>query len=124
MADPVVQYVVVRTDLVQSMGWPLGSVVAQACHAAVAIIWRERNHSELMREYFGENDELVPSMHTVVLGISSEEKMMNLSAKLDAGEISHHLWREQPENIVTALASVPARKSVLSPFFRSLKLLR
>lgn len=31
---PLVQYVVVRRDLSTSLNWPLGAVVAQACHAA------------------------------------------------------------------------------------------
>jgi hypothetical protein len=37
-SDPIVQYVVVRRDLWTAQGWPLGPVVAQACHAAVAAI--------------------------------------------------------------------------------------
>lgn len=32
--DPLVQYVVVRRDLTAVLQWPLGAVVAQACHAA------------------------------------------------------------------------------------------
>lgn len=35
--DVVVQYVVLRRDLIDS--WPLGSVVTQGCHASVAAIW-------------------------------------------------------------------------------------
>ncbi|CAF2352571.1 unnamed protein product [Brassica rapa subsp. narinosa] len=34
--DVVVQYVVLRRDLIDS--WPLGSVVTQGCHASVAAI--------------------------------------------------------------------------------------
>jgi len=34
----VVQYLVVRGDLLASLGWPLGAVMAQACHAATAAI--------------------------------------------------------------------------------------
>jgi hypothetical protein len=40
-SDPIVQYVVVRRDLWTAQGWPLGPVVAQACHAAVAAIVQE-----------------------------------------------------------------------------------
>lgn len=32
--DPLVQYVVLRKDLTVKLNWPLGAVVAQACHAA------------------------------------------------------------------------------------------
>jgi hypothetical protein len=31
-------HVVVRTDLATELGWPLGSVITQACHASVAAI--------------------------------------------------------------------------------------
>lgn len=37
--DPIVQYIVLRRDLWKSEGWPLGSVVAQACHASTAALW-------------------------------------------------------------------------------------
>lgn len=33
---PIVQYVVLRKDLWSEKGWPLGSIVAQACHASSA----------------------------------------------------------------------------------------
>lgn len=38
-ADPVVQYVVLRKDLWAEQKWPLGSLVAQACHASTAAMW-------------------------------------------------------------------------------------
>ena len=36
-ADVVVQYVVLRRDLIDT--WPLGSVVTQGCHASVSAVW-------------------------------------------------------------------------------------
>lgn len=33
----LVQYVVVRKDLITCLAWPLGAVIAQACHAATAV---------------------------------------------------------------------------------------
>ena len=42
--DVVVQYVVLRRDLADA--WPLGSVVAQGCHAAVAAVWAHRDHPD------------------------------------------------------------------------------
>ena len=32
----LVQYVVVRGDLLRKLGWPVGAVIAQACHACTA----------------------------------------------------------------------------------------
>ena len=43
-ADVLVQYVVLRRDLADA--WPLGSVVAQGCHAAVAAVWAHRDHPD------------------------------------------------------------------------------
>jgi hypothetical protein len=36
--DFIVQYIVMRKDLVDTLKWPLGSVISQACHAVVAVI--------------------------------------------------------------------------------------
>lgn len=37
--DPIVQYVVLRRDLWNELGWPLGPVIAQACHASSAAMF-------------------------------------------------------------------------------------
>jgi hypothetical protein len=42
--DVVVQYVVLRRDLADA--WPMGSVVAQGCHASVAAVWAHRDHPD------------------------------------------------------------------------------
>lgn len=44
--DSLVQYVVLRRDLWVELGWPLGSIVAQACHAATAALWLSREQPE------------------------------------------------------------------------------
>ena len=36
----IVQYILVRGDLLLREGWPVGAVLAQACHAATAAIHR------------------------------------------------------------------------------------
>jgi hypothetical protein len=38
-ADPIVQWVVLRRDLWTDLGWPLGPVIAQACHASSAAMF-------------------------------------------------------------------------------------
>ena len=38
-AEDLVQYIVLRKDLWNSLNWPLGSIVAQACHASTAALW-------------------------------------------------------------------------------------
>lgn len=34
----IVQYVLIRGDLIKALNWPVGAVVAQACHACTAVI--------------------------------------------------------------------------------------
>lgn len=41
--DPIVQYVALRRDLWKEEKWPLGSIVAQGCHAATAALWLSRD---------------------------------------------------------------------------------
>ncbi|XP_037304673.1 putative peptidyl-tRNA hydrolase PTRHD1 isoform X1 [Pungitius pungitius] len=60
----LVQYVVVRSDLVHKLSWPLGAVITQACHAATAAIHLHYGDPDTQR-YLAELD----SMHKVVLAV-------------------------------------------------------
>ncbi|ROT79621.1 putative peptidyl-tRNA hydrolase PTRHD1 isoform X1, partial [Penaeus vannamei] len=101
----LVQYVVVRSDLMTNLAWPVGAVIAQACHAstAVAHLYREDQN---MQRYLADLD----NMHKVVLGIESETKIRNLSEKLQEAVIDHKLWIEQPEDTPTCLVTKPYPK--------------
>ena len=44
--DPLLQYVALRRDLWKEHNWPLGSIVAQGCHAATAALWVSRDSTE------------------------------------------------------------------------------
>ena len=44
-AAVLVQYVVLRADLWKGLSWPLGSIIAQACHAATAALWLSREEA-------------------------------------------------------------------------------
>uniref|UniRef100_A0A2P2N1U4 peptidyl-tRNA hydrolase n=1 Tax=Rhizophora mucronata TaxID=61149 RepID=A0A2P2N1U4_RHIMU len=116
-SDVLVQYVVLRRDLIDT--WPLGSVVTQGCHASVAAIWAHRDDPHTLRYC---SPESIESMHKVTLEVKGEPQILNLSEKLVAGGIDHKLWIEQPENIPTCLATKPYPKSIASLFFKKLKL--
>lgn len=60
----LVQYIVVRLDLVHKLSWPLGAVITQACHAASAAIHLHYTDTDTQR-YLADLD----SMHKVVLGV-------------------------------------------------------
>uniref|UniRef100_A0ACD5V326 Uncharacterized protein n=1 Tax=Avena sativa TaxID=4498 RepID=A0ACD5V326_AVESA len=115
--DVVVQYVVLRRDLADS--WPLGSVVAQGCHAAVAAVWAHRDHPDTAAYCAPDN---LDSMHKVTLEVKGETQLKNLAEKLEAAGVRHKLWIEQPENIPTCIATAPCPKSQVASFFRKLKL--
>ena len=61
----IVQYVVVRGDLVKVQKWPLGALIAQACHASSAAIhlFYDAQHTQ---QYLSDLDR----MHKVVLEVS------------------------------------------------------
>ncbi|KAK9266060.1 hypothetical protein L1049_021465 [Liquidambar formosana] len=116
-ADVLVQYVVLRRDLIDT--WPLGSVVTQGCHASVSAIWTHKDDPHTV-EYCSPGN--IDSMHKVTLEVKGEPQILNLSQKLTASSIAHKLWIEQPENIPTCLATKPYPKSIVSSFFKKLKL--
>lgn len=61
----IVQYVVVRGDLVKVQKWPLGALIAQACHASCAAmhLFYDVQHTQ---QYLSDLDR----MHKVVLEVS------------------------------------------------------
>lgn len=61
-------------------------------------------------------------MRTVVLQVSGEEDLLKLQEKLMRHNVKHRLWREEPEKIPTALASVPITKTA-GRVFKGYKLL-
>ena len=64
MSAPLVQYVVVRGDLLRTLKWPTGALIAQACHACSAVIhlFHEDPNTQ---EYVAELEQ----MHKVVLEV-------------------------------------------------------
>eukprot|EP00793_Prasinoderma_coloniale_P005687 PRCOL_00004161-RA len=120
--DPIVQYVVIRRDLADAEGtpWPLGAVVAQGAHASVAAVAQGLDAGdEATNEYV--SAEALGSMTKYVLGIDDEPALRKLSEKLHAKGIKHHLWVEQPEDVATALAAWPGRRSAVQKPFKGLK---
>ncbi|XP_044463697.1 putative peptidyl-tRNA hydrolase PTRHD1 [Mangifera indica] len=115
--DVLIQYVVLRRDLIDT--WPMGSVVTQGCHASVAAIWSHKDDPHTLQYC---SPEKMDSMHKVTLEVKGETQMVNLSEKLRAGGVAHKLWIEQPENIPTCLATKPYPKSMVSLYFKKLKL--
>lgn len=117
--SPIVQYVVLRKDLGASMGWPLGSLCAQAAHASVAAVWEHRDHADTVA-YCA--PDAIDQMHKVVLEVKGETQLLNLAAKLSEAGVDHKLWMEQPENFPTCLATRPYRKEEVAQWFKKCNL--
>lgn len=118
--NPLVQYIVLRRDLKKMKNYNDGAIIAQACHASNAILYRTINDS-LSQLYFNDLDR----MHKIILGIDGNEKeLIELSDLLKQNTIEHYLWIEQPENIPTALAVKPYWKKDVEQYFSKFKLYR
>mmetsp|Transcript_8691 Transcript_8691/g.26149 ORF Transcript_8691/g.26149 Transcript_8691/m.26149 type:complete len:165 (-) Transcript_8691:22-516(-) len=117
--DPLVQYLVLRRDLQEKEAWPLGALVAQGAHAAVAAV-AESIASEDTAAYVA--PDALGRMTKAVLEVKGEPQLTNLAAKLSEAGVKHHLWVEQPEAVPTCLATAPARKSLLRPHFKKCQL--
>ena len=63
-------------------------------------------------------------MHKVVLTARDELQLHQLLQRLSSSGVKHAGWREQPEDMLVALASAPQRKSLLQPHFKHLQLFK
>ena len=64
-AQGIVQYILVRSDLCKTLGWPVGALVAQACHASTAAIHMFYDHEDT-KKYLSDLD----NMHKIILSVS------------------------------------------------------
>ncbi|KAH7983072.1 putative peptidyl-tRNA hydrolase PTRHD1 [Rhipicephalus sanguineus] len=115
----LVQYVVVRSDLLTELSWPIGAVIAQACHACTAVMHLFRDDPNTVA--YTEN---VDGMHKVVLAAPTDSKLIALSDALQEANIDHKMWTEQPENIPTCIATKPYAKADVQKFFKDFKLFK
>ncbi|KAF5836602.1 peptidyl-tRNA hydrolase II domain-containing protein [Dunaliella salina] len=118
---PLVQYVILRRDLWTALKWPLGSIVAQACHSSTAALHMGLKAADLDTATYC-SDANIDRMHKVVLEIKDEKQLRDLSAKLSGEGIQHKLWVEQPEDFATSLATKPYPKTEVAQYFKKLQL--
>lgn len=119
--ETLVQYVVIRKDLTKALGWPVGPVIAQACHASCAALWLSRETAETQR-YCAVG--ALDHMTKVTLEIKNEGQLLKLAQSLEAAGVGHKLWVEEPELTPTALATFPVRRSEVQPLFKKCQLYR
>ncbi|CAK1579498.1 unnamed protein product [Parnassius mnemosyne] len=119
MTSTVVQYILLRSDLLKDLGWSIGALVAQACHASSAVLHIFKD-DEYTVQYMNDLD----NMHKVVLEIPNEESLRKIAEKLKENSIDYKLWIEQPENIPTCLALKPYPKEEVKKFVSKFKLFK
>jgi peptidyl-tRNA hydrolase len=122
---PPVQYVVVRKDLrappPAGLGWPVGSVIAQAVHASLAAVWKTKDTAATLAYC---NEDCGRQMHTVVLEAKNEDSLIRLAGVLEDADNDHVVWREQPEDFVTAIAAAPYPRDDVRDLFKMFKLMK
>ena len=116
--DEVVQYIIVRKDLEMSVG----KVMAQCCHATKGFMLNGPPYSKIEQEW------LNGSHATIVLGVKSETKLFNLVERAKKLEIPLHVVVDEGRTEFngvptrTCIALGPARKSVMEPLTKRLRL--
>ncbi|KJP86951.1 hypothetical protein AK88_03350 [Plasmodium fragile] len=118
--NPIVQYILVNKEILDKK-WPLGSVIAQACHACVAVI-AENQEDQVVKEYLCA--EKINNMHKVILRIEDTNEIKNLSSILEGACLKYKIWTEFPENIQTAVALKPYYKDTVKEYLKKYPLLR
>lgn len=93
----IVQYVVMRGDLARTMGWPLGAVVAQACHACTAVIHLFYNDAHT-QAYLADLD----NMHKVVLEVSMTRRKVRSRSRAPPALISSRQSRSPLNDALSA----------------------
>ncbi|AFZ81243.1 hypothetical protein BEWA_006520 [Theileria equi strain WA] len=120
--DVLVQYVLMRDDLeTNGKPWNRGSLIAQACHACISAVSVYSTDPNVIRYISPEN---LPVMRTVVLSVASETELNSYHSLLLSHGVNNHLFTEQPENIITCLATAPVQKSRIYSLVKNLKLFK
>jgi hypothetical protein len=72
--------------------------MAQAAHAATAVMHVHEDHPDVKAYLAGENGQAWRGMRKTVMEVRDEDALRRLCAKLDGLEpkIPYHLWVEQP----------------------------
>ncbi|KAI3628280.1 hypothetical protein CBS14141_002281 [Malassezia furfur] len=107
---PLVMQLIVDRALIKH-GWTMGPMMAQAAHAATAVLARTADRADTQAYVAPEH---LGSMHKIVLQTPKNTSLVALAAQLEAagaGEVPpYHLWIEKPEHVPTCLAIAPNRK--------------
>ena len=105
--------------LLQQPKYTIGAYCAQVGHATSMLFC---NHSTQMQDYAKDSK----NMTKVVLKLDSALDVAELKKMLENENIEFVEWIEQPENIITCIATVPLKKDFIveKNLFRNYKLFK
>lgn len=75
--SPLVQYILLRSDLKSSLKWSFGAIIAQACHASTAAIHKFYSNQHT-QSYLKDLD----NMHKIILQVSKDTLFLILFSSL------------------------------------------
>ncbi|CDZ98836.1 Uncharacterized conserved protein [Phaffia rhodozyma] len=104
-AGPLRMQIILRRDLFENLGWPVGPLMAQASHASTAVLHQFKDEPNV-QTYL----EDLPNMRKLVYQTTDMNTLQKTIDHLETTGSKYFLWMEQPENYPTALAIVPNRK--------------
>eukprot|EP00299_Pterocystis_sp_00344_P016253 c8153_g1_i4.p2 GENE.c8153_g1_i4~~c8153_g1_i4.p2 ORF type:complete len:126 (-),score=20.86 c8153_g1_i4:90-467(-) len=119
--ETIIQYVVMRRDLVKTLGWPVGALISQGVHASIAAVVKHIADPQVV-EYT--SDGQLERMHTITLEVRDEPHLHEVAGRLTGAGLQFHLWMEQPENIPTCLATKPSPRNMFGNILKDLKLFK
>ena len=122
--ETLVQYVVMRSDLIKQHRWNVGALIANGSHACISVIAAHWQDEAVQRYVTSGNKNGAPQMHKVVLSVKDENELTDTAQILSHHRIVHQIWTEQPEAIQACLAVKPYPRSIIAPLLKHLKLFR
>jgi len=121
----LVQYIVMRQDLIKSKSWSVGGLIANgshACIAAISLYLTDPDVQSYLRSAVSSDPR--DQMHKVVLAAKDEMELKRTADLLESNEIKYKLWVEFPENYPSCLATKPYPRRIIQPLLKQLKLFR
>ncbi|XP_059610756.1 putative peptidyl-tRNA hydrolase PTRHD1 [Phlebotomus argentipes] len=117
MSQNLVQYIIVRKDVLKEHG--LHFIMGEACLVCSAVHFACQE-DPATQEYFKDVD----NMHKVVLGVDNESQLLKLANDLKEKDFSFELRTNPEKNIPTCLAIKVYEKGEIAHMVKKFKLLR
>lgn len=130
MENDCVQYIIVRKDLVEQMGY--GKLAAQACHASLGAVVEKVNGETKLRESDAIKKWFSGKFTKLVTYVKSKEALLNLAGKLDNDGLMYRLIYDacltklEPEEngkTLTCIGIVPMERNSVPKYLKKLQLL-